>query len=271
MRKIGISGVFVALLGLVLVTSCSEFRKLQKSTDWQGKYEAALAYYEVGEYYKASVLLDQVLPIIKGTVDGEKASFYRAYSYYHQKQYILSASYFGEFARVYSRSDWAIESSYMEAYSLYLQSPDYNLDQTSTYRAVDAFQIFLNRNPYTDYTQKANDMINEMQVKLEKKAFENAKHYHKLERWEAARVAFETFEDEFPDSKLNEEVKYLAVDAEYSYAKQSIRAKQIERFRTTIELYQDLLDSYPNSKFIKQAEKYYIDSVNQIEKLSNRS
>ncbi|SHJ78530.1 Beta-barrel assembly machine subunit BamD [Reichenbachiella agariperforans] len=271
MRKTSVFGVFGVFLGLILATSCSEFRMLQKSTDWQGKYQAALAYYEEGEYYKASVLLDQVLPIIKGTVDGEKASFYRAYAYYHQEQYILSASYFGEFARVYSRSDWAVESAYMEAYSLYLQSPDYNLDQTSTYKAIDAFQIFLNRNPYTDYTDKANEMINEMQQKLEKKAFENAKQYHKLERWEAARVAFETFEKDFPDSKLNEDVMFLAIDSEYSYAKQSIRAKQKERFGKTIELYQELVDEYPNSKFIKQAEKYYIDSVEQIDKLSNRS
>lgn len=268
MRKTRVFGVLVLFLGLVVATSCSEFRKLQKSTDWNAKYKAALAYYDDEEYYKASVLLDQVLPIIKGTVDGEKASFYRAYSYYYQKQYILSASYFGEFARVYSRSDWAVESAYMQAYSLYLQSPDYNLDQSSTYEAINSFQIFLNRNPYTDYTEDANKMIDEMQRKLEKKAFENAKQYHKLERWEAARVAFETFEQEFPDSKLNEEVMFLAIDAEYSYAKQSIRAKQKERYTKTIELYQELVDQYPESAFIKKAEKYYIDSVSEIEKLT---
>ncbi|MGL1888777.1 MAG: outer membrane protein assembly factor BamD [Reichenbachiella sp.] len=271
MRKTSFSGYLMVIFVLLTASSCSEFRRLQKSTDWQGKYEAALAYYESEDYYKASVLLDQVLPIIKGTHDGEKASFYRAYSYYYQEQYVLSASYFGEFARVYSRSEWAIESSYMEAYSLYLQSPDYNLDQTSTYAAIDAFQIFLNRNPYTDYSKDANTMINEMQVKLEEKSYANAKHYHKLERWEAARVAFETFESEFPDSKLNEEVKFYAVDAEYSYAKQSIRAKQKERYQKTIDLYQEFLDKYPKSEYLKEAEKYYIDSVREIEKLSNRS
>ncbi|MCV9389453.1 outer membrane protein assembly factor BamD [Reichenbachiella ulvae] len=268
MRKTRVFGVFVLFLGLIAATSCSEFRKLQKSTDWNAKYQAALAYYEEEEYYKAGTLLDQVLPVIKGTVDGEKATFYRAYSYYHQKQYILSASYFGDFARVYSRSEWAVEASYMEAYSLYLQSPDYNLDQQSTYAAINAFQVFLNRNPYTDYTEDANKMIDEMQQKLEKKAYENAKHYHKLERWEAARVAFETFEKEFPDSKLNEDVKYLAVDAEFSYAQQSIRAKQKERYDKTIELYQELVDEYPESKYIKEAEKIYIESVRELEKLS---
>lgn len=271
MLKTRFLGGIMVFFVLLQASSCSDFRKLQKSTDWTSKYEAALAYYEDEEYYKASVLLDQVLPIIKGTQDGEKANFYRAYSYYHQGQYLLSASYFGEFSRVYSRSDWAIESSYMEAYSMYLQSPDYNLDQSSTYGAISTFQIFLNKNPYTDYTQKANEMIDEMQKRLEKKGFENAKQYYKLGRWEAARVAFDTFEEEYPDSKLIEEVKFLAVDTQYSYAKLSIKSKQKERYGEAIELYLAFVDKYPSSKFLKEAEKYYIDSAYQIEKLSNKS
>ncbi|MDW3209702.1 MAG: outer membrane protein assembly factor BamD [Reichenbachiella sp.] len=271
MRKMRVLGNFVLVLMAVLAISCSEFKKLQKSTDWQMKYEAALRYYEEEEYYKASVLFDQVLPIIKGTKDAEKASFYRAYAYYHQRQYILSGSYFNEFARIYSRSEWAIEAAYMSAYSAYLQSPVYNLDQTSTYTAINEFQTFINRNPYSEYAQPATKYIDELQRKLEKKAFENAKQYHRLERWEAARVAFETFADEFPDSKLNEEIMYYAVDSEYSYAKQSIRAKQKERYQKTIELYEEFIDKYPESEFLKKAEKFYVESLEQKKKLSKNS
>jgi len=250
-----------------LTASCSKFRKLQKSTDWQSKYKAANEYYEEEEYYKASVLYDQVLPIIKGTIDGEKASFFRAKSYYQPRQYILSSSYFEEFVLVYSRSEYALEAAYLQAHSLYLQSPDYNLDQTSTVEAIDAFQIFLNRNPYSEYAPKATAMIDELQQKLEKKNFENAKHYYKLGRWEAARVAFETFEDEFPDSKYNEQVLYLAIDAEFSYAKESIRAKQKERFQKTIELYERFIDKYPTSELLKDAEDRYSQSIAQLKKL----
>jgi outer membrane protein assembly factor BamD len=250
-----------------LVVSCSNFKKIQKSTDWARKYDAALQYYEEEEYYKASVLLDQVLPVIKGTQDAEKASFYRAYSYFHQGQYILSQSYFNEFSIVYSRSDWAIESAYMAAYSSYLQSPVYNLDQTSTYDAINSFQTFINRNPYSEYSEKATLYIDELQRKLEKKAYENAKHYHKLERWEAARVAFETFADDFPDSKLNEEIMYLAVDSEYSYAKQSIRSRQKERYGKAMELYEKFIDQYPESELLKKAEVLYVNSIKERKRL----
>ncbi len=267
MRKSRFFRLILFFFVAFLMASCSKFRKIQKSTNWEEKYSAALAYYEEEDYYKASVLLDQVLPIIKGTIDGEKATFYRASSYYHQGQYILSASYFQDFLLVYSRSEYALEAAYLQAHSLYLQSPDYNLDQSSTIDAINAFQTFLNRNPYSEYAPKATAMIDELQQKLEKKNFENAKQYYKLERWEAARVAFETFEDEFPDSKYNEQVLYLAVDAEFSYAKQSIRAKQKERYQKTIELYERFIDKYPNSKLLKDAEQRYSQSINQLKKL----
>lgn len=268
MRKMRFSGNFALFLVAVLAISCSEFKRLQKSTDWQQKYESSLRYYEEEEYYKASVLLDQVLPIIKGTLDAEKASFYRAYCYFHQRQYVLSGNYFNEFATVYSRSEWAIEAAYMSAYSSYLQSPDYNLDQSSTYDAVNAFQTFINRNPYSEYVEPATRYIDELQRKLEKKAFENAKQYHKVERWEAARVAFETFANEFPDSKLNEEILFYAVDSEFSYARQSIRSKQRERYQKTIKLYQEFIDKYPNSELLKRAEKFYVESLEETKKSS---
>jgi len=267
MRKSRFLGFFLMLLAISLMQSCSEFRKLQKSTDWEKKYKAAVKYFEEEDYYKASVLLDQVLPIIKGTVDGEKASFLRAYAYYHQQQYILSADYFKEFTRIYSRSEYAIEAAYLSAHSLYMQSPDYNLDQAATYSALDAFQAFLNRNPYSEYAPKTSAMIDELQRKLEKKNFENAKLYYRLERWKSARVAFENFENEFPDSKLIENVKFMAIDTEFQYAEQSIRGKQKERYTKAIELYEKFIDRYPASELLIEAEDRYSKSLEKIEKL----
>ena len=266
-----LKGFVGAGLVFFFCSSCSEFRQLQKSTDWESKNEAAFRYYDEGDYYKAGILFDQILPIIRGTLDAEKASFYRAYCYYYQGQYLLSASYFNEFARIYSRSQWANEAAYMAAYSDYLQSSVYNLDQTSTYEAVNAFQSFINKNPYSEYAQKATQYIDAMQRKLEKKAYENARQYYILERWKAARVAFETFTQEFPDSPLNEEIAYLAVDTEYRYAKQSIRSKQKERYQKTIELYENFIDQYPKSKFLKKAERYYASSIEEIKRISKHS
>ena len=57
----------LTMLCLVILASCNKFRKIQKSDDWELKYKAAINYYEKGDYYRASVLFEQLLPIIRGT------------------------------------------------------------------------------------------------------------------------------------------------------------------------------------------------------------
>lgn len=267
MPKNRIFAIFTLILGLFFMNSCGKFNRIQKSDDWKEIYAAAQKYYEEEEYYKASVLLDLILPIIKGTAEAEKANFMYAYTYYYQRQYILSANYFKQFAVLYSRSEDAMEASYMHAYSLYLQAPDYNLDQTSTYEAITAFQTFINKYPREEYSQKGTEILDEMQRKLEKKAYENAKQYYKLSRYQSAIISFENFERDFPDSKLNEEILYLSVDTEFSYAKASIPSKQKERFTKTIEFYEKFVDKYPTSEFLKEAETLYGNSIEELEKL----
>ncbi len=265
MREIRI--LFLLIIA-VSVVGCSKFRKIQKSGDWKVKYEAALEYYENEDYHRTIILLEDILPIIRGTEEAELGNFYLAYSYFHQKQYILSAHHFEEFVRIYGRSEYVMEASYMHAYSLYLQSPDYQLDQTVTYEAVAAMQKFINNYPTSEYAVEADKIIDDMQQKLEKKAYEQCKLYYKLRRYKSALVVYDNFSKDFPDSDYNEEVYYLEIETSHDYAKASIRKRQEERYRNTINFYLAFLDKYPNSKFLKDAEKIYAKSIEEITKFA---
>ena len=133
MRK-GLASLSIVLLVLITV-SCGKFRKIEKSQDWRVKYEAGLNYYDKEDYYKASVLFEQILPIVRGLPEGEKVQFYLAYCQFYDKLYLLSSEQFKTFYETYGRSTLAEEARYMYAYSLYSSSPHTNLDQTSS---VDA-------------------------------------------------------------------------------------------------------------------------------------
>ena len=249
---------------IIIGSGCSKFRKIQKSSDWKVKYEAAIKYYEDKDYYRSNLLLEEILPIIRGTQVAEKANFIYPYTYFHQDQFILSSHYFKTFTEVYARSEYAEEAFYMYAYSMYEQSPQPSLDQTSTYEAIAALQSFLNKYPASKYAEKADDLIDELQIKLETKAYENAKLYHKLRRYKSSLIAAKNFQLDYPDSKYNEEIGFLGIETAFELAKVSIPSKQEERFRNTIELYQKYVDKYPNSKYIKIAEKYFADSTEQL-------
>ncbi|GAB4229739.1 MAG: outer membrane protein assembly factor BamD [Ekhidna sp.] len=260
--------VFLLILSLSIV-GCSKFRKLQKSGDWKVKYDAAIAYYENEDYHRATILFEDILPIIRGTAEAELGNFYLAYSYYYQKQYILASHHFEEFVRIYGRSEYVMEAAYMHAYSLYLQSPDYQLDQTTTYEAIAAMQNFINKYPSSKYAVEGDKIIDTMQQKLEKKAYEQCKLYYKLRRYKSALVVYDNFKNDFPDSKYQEEVAYLRIETSYDYANQSISSKQKERYQAVIDHYLAFLDKYPNSTFLKDAEKIYGETLEEIAKFAD--
>jgi outer membrane protein assembly factor BamD len=269
--------LLLLLLTLIIASSCSNFRKIQKSDDWKVKYDAAINYYENKDYYKTKILFEEILPIIKGTKEAEKAQFLYAYSHFYQKLYTESAFYFKSFYETYSRSENAEEAMYMHAYSLFSESPNHNLDQTSTYDAIAAIQNFINRYPNSKYVEQANNIIDQLQRKLEEKAYENAKLYYKINKsainaadmYKAAIRSFENFQRDFPDSELNEEIIYLKIEAQYTLAKQSFKNLQKERYADVVETYQSFIDNFPTSKFLKDAESMYTNSLAQIVELQS--
>ncbi|QOI97615.1 MAG: outer membrane protein assembly factor BamD [Flammeovirgaceae bacterium] len=261
--------VVFAVSILLLGTSCGKFRKIEKNPDWRVKYEASLAYYAKKDYYRASVLLEQIMPVIRGLPEAERAQFNLAYCQYYQKMYLLASEQFRTFYETYGRSALAEEGRYMYAYSLYKSSPDSNLDQTESVQAMTSMQEFLNRYPASKFRDQALEVIFTIQARLEEKGFANARQYYKLRNYKAAIVALGNFINNFPDSKYVEEAHFLIVASHYLLAEQSIQSKQKERYQSVVNDYIEFLDRYPNSSYLKEAERYYVDSLDKLGKLKS--
>lgn len=266
-----VSSYFLLILLLAIGVSCSKFRKIEKSQDWRVKYEAGLRYYEKKDYYRASVLFEQIIPIVRGLPEGEKVQFYLAYCQYYDKLYLLASEQFKTFYETYGRSAMAEEARYMYAYSLYKSSPKDNLDQTSSIEAMAAMQEFLNRFNNSKFRDQAIEVIVTTQKKLERKGFDNSYQYYKMRSYKAAIVALNNFKDNFPDSEFLEEAYYLVIVSEYRLAEQSIISKQEERYKGVVEHYKEFVDRYPESQFLREAEKLYADSLEKLNKSKNNN
>lgn len=269
MQKVSRYFLFVSLL--VLAASCGKFRKIEKSQDWRVKYEAALRYYEEKDYYRASVLFEQIIPVVRGLPEGEKVQFNLAYCQYYDKLYLLASEQFKTFYETYGRSTMAEEARYMYAYSMYRSSPKENLDQSASIDAMAAMQEFLNRFPNSKFRDQAIEVITTTQKKLERKGFENSYQYYKMRSYKAAIVALNNFKDNFPDSEFLEEAYYLVIDAEYRLAEQSILSKQPERYKAVVDHYKEFVDRYPDSPFLREAEKLYAESLEKLNKTKNNN
>jgi outer membrane protein assembly factor BamD len=262
---------YLFVLFLLVFTSCSKFSRLQKKDSVQERYNGAIEYYENKDYYRAGVLLEDLIPLIKGTAEAEKTQLYYSYCQYYQKQYVLSSYYFNRFSETFPRSEYVEEAMFMNVKSLYLDSPIYSLDQTNTYKALDEIQVFFTKYPYTKYAEECNKIVDELRSKLEKKAYEQCKLYYKVSDYKAAVISFEIFKKEYPESVHNEEFAFLKLDAQYQLSLISTERKKLGRFELAVEYYLSMVDKYPSSKYLKQSENIYSDCVKHIEKIKNKS
>ena len=163
------------------------------------------------------------------------------------------------------------EAEFLHAKSLFRDSPEYELDQTNTIAALEAIQEFLNRYPESTYRPEAENMSQELQKKLENKAFESAKLYYQLRYNQAATVALGNFQQQYPASAYAEQADFLRLSAQFAWAEESVEEKQRERYLEAVSFYQHFVDVYPQSKNLKAAEAMFAVSQAKLEKLKPAS
>ncbi|MCF8235543.1 MAG: outer membrane protein assembly factor BamD [Bacteroidales bacterium] len=258
--------IMMVLLLAVVVSSCSKYQQLLKSTDNELKYEKAIEYFEQGDYYKSLMLLQQLNAVYRGTNKAEKLTYYMAYCYYEQKDYILASYYFKRYAQNFPRTDRAEECLYMNAYCYYLDSPRYSLDQSNTFTAIKELQLFINQYPDSERVDKANELMDDLRDKLEEKAFEIAELYYKMGDYQAAITSFKNILKDFPDAEYKEEVMLYILKAYYDYAINSIKEKKEERLADAVQAFETFVYNFPESEYLDEAGKYHKNTRQVLEK-----
>jgi len=259
------------LLLILAITSCGPFNKLEKSTNWEELYKGANDYYQAGEFNKAIILYDKVLPVIRGSEKAELADYNYADCHFKTKRYIEAAGYFSNFNRTYNRSPLAEEALFMNAYSLYLDSPDYNLDQQSSQEAVSAIQRFVTQFPGSASYERAMEMLVDLQGRFEEKAFQESNMYYRLKDglypgdfYRACIINFQNFAKDYPESKHNEELAYKLVEVSTGYAKNSSFVKKEERLNDAMAFATTFYRRYPSSPFAGEVKKYESEAREEL-------
>ncbi len=258
----------------IFFASCGEYNKILKSTDRDLKYTYAKKYFEEKKYSRSITLLEELVPYMKGMAQAEESLYLLGQSYYNSKDYLSSTQIFTTYYNTYPKGEYAEPSLYYAAYGMYLDSPEAQLDQTKTYKAISEFQRYIELYPQTERAEQAKSYLFELQEKLAYKELQAAKLYLRMgnymgNNYESSVITAREALKDYPYSKYAEDFQMLILRARYDLAENSIREAKPKRYRTVIDEYYNYINSYPSGKFIKEAEKYFKDAQEIVEVLPN--
>jgi len=254
--------LLVAAIGLMLLTSCSEYQQVLKNNDLTEMYELANRYYQEEEFVKAKRLYELIAPKYAGRPQGERLSFFFADAQFKTKAYYLSSYQFERFIKAYPNSDKREEASFLEAESYYHMSPRFSLDQTDTDKALEKLQNFINNYPNSEYFNRANERVQELKIKKERKAFEIAKQYDNLGEFNlpvlfSAIKSINNFIIEYPGSIFREEALFIRIKSATVLAENSTANRMMERYEEALDYYKDFRRYYERSKYDEEVEYYH--------------
>ena len=265
-KNIFIVALLAAALGL---TSCGEYNKLLKSTDYEYKYEAAKSYFAKGQYNRAATLLNELIAILKGTDKAEESLYMLGMCYYNEQDYQTAAQTFIQYYQVYPRGTYTELSRFHAGKALFLDTPEPRLDQSSTYKAIDELQMFMEYYPQSAKHQEAQQMIFELQDKLVMKEYLSAKLYYNLgnymrNNYQSCVITAQNALKDYPYTNLREDLSILILRAKYELAVYSVEERKQERYREAVDEYYAFKNEFPESKYLKEAERIFSKSQAEL-------
>lgn len=249
--------IVAAAVAAVLSSCKSQYEMLLNSNDADLKYEAAFNYYNEGKYSKAGSLFESLSVLTNGTQRDDTVRFYWGLSNYKFKDYYTAETNFANFLETYPRSPFASEARYLRLDCLYRSTLRWELDQTPTYKAMTEISEYMIEFPKTPHMQTCRDMLQELNDRLDKKAYEAAKLYYKMENYKSSRIAFRNVLKDDADNIYREDILYYIAMSSYKYANMSVPEKQKERYLTFVDDYLNFIGEIPQSHYRKELDNVY--------------
>lgn len=248
---------YILLILLVLVTSCGEYEKLLKSTDYDLKKEKAREYFEAGKYVKTTELLSQLIPRFRGSVEAEELNWLNAQSFYLMKDYYSAGTYYKSFIEQYPYGKFTEEASFLSAFCDYKISPRAELDQENTINAIEGFNLFMRRYSDSPRIEECKNYIDELQERLVEKSYLSARLYYDMKQYKSAVTALTNSLRDYSDTKFREEMMFLKLNSLFMYAENSLAVRQKERYQATLDDYYSFMEEFPESRYSKDVKRIY--------------
>ena len=250
--------ISLILVSVLAICSCkSQYELLLNSNDADAKYEAAFQYFNDGKYSKAASLFESLSVLTNGTERDDTVRYYWGLSNYKFRDYYTAEANFDKFIEMYPASPFTSDARYLRLDCLYRSTLRYELDQAPTYKALEVVSQYMLEYPDNEHMQECKDMVVELNERLDRKAYEAAKLYYRMEDYLASRVALRNVLKDDSENLYREDILYLIAMSSYKYANLSVPAKQRERYLTFVDDYYNFIGEIPESHYRRELDNVY--------------
>lgn len=255
----------------MLLGSCGEYYKVQKSTDVSERYSFAKKSYNEKRYTRVVSLMEDVLAALSGTVEGPQSTYIMADACYNLKRREEATRYFQTYYTSYPKGEMVEEARYKAGLCLFESAPDPKLDQTDSYAAITELQGYLDFFPDGRYRKEVEQMLFDLQDRLAYKEFLAARLYMNLglymgNNYQSCIITAQNALKDYPYTRHKEELMFLIFRAKTEEAELSVVERQQVRLRDALDYYYTFMNEYPEGKYAKTAQKMYESLSKKIEK-----
>lgn len=260
----------LGLLVLVGLVGCSGGREVDTSGPKQA-YQNGMEEYEEENYDKAIRYFRSVFNYGRGNQWAPDAQFQLAMAQRQVGKHLVAANEFKRFTQLYRNHAKVPRAEFEQAKSYYLRSPQYHLDQKDTRKAIELFQLFIDRYPDHKRVSDAKDMVNELQAKLAHKKYDAAHHYERREMWGAATRTYRSLFDQYPETPWADDALLGALRSYIGYGDDSVVDKQAERYQKAIDQYEQLKQLFPQSPLVEKAETLKAEAKKKLREVPEQT
>lgn len=227
--------LFAFFILSLIIWGCGTTNDLSDLTP-DDRLKNAISLYQDEEYVDAATEFEAILLQYPGSSIVDDAQYYVGLCKYQTEEYIIAAYEFSKLIKNMPASDFVSDAQFMLSESYYELSPNYNLDQKYTKKAIEEYQAFIDFFPLNEKVAEAEKNISELNEKLAKKEYTIAVIYEKLTYYNASIKYFDAVIETYHDTPYAPKAMYEKIELLMDREREDEALAEMRKF---VRLYPD--------------------------------
>ncbi len=249
-RVFNASTLLLLFSTLIILSGCAGVSEVTVSRDPKELYDKAMTSYLSDKYEDAEKYFRAIMEDHPLSSYALEAQLMLGDVCYASEKYDEANSYYTNFVALHPSHPRAPYALFQKGMSHFKDILTIDRDQTSTKKALFAFEDLKRAYPESPYSDKAGELISFLKRRLADREFYIARFYFKNENYKGALSRLKDILSDYPDVGITDETLYYIGE---SYLK-------LGEKKLASDAYTTLISNFPKSPFVEDAK----DSLSRV-------